>query len=132
MKNMLQPIITKLRYTYKKPESEVWVLNTDDIPIDATLINDQQIVHLAPGSVGGNHKHPRTEWFIGVGDLDFVWLDEQGISHLQHMHPNGQIILIEVPPFLPHAVRNNSQSTPGILFEFANDKMRDVEQITVA
>lgn len=127
----MKPIITNLNYTYKKPESEVWVLNTDDIPVQKEIIKDQQIVHLAPLSVGGNHKHPRTEWFIGIGDLYFVWLDEDGARHEESMHPDGQIVLIEVPPYLPHAVVNKSKDKVGILFEMADEKMEKVEQVKV-
>jgi hypothetical protein len=95
------------------------------------LIKDQQLVHLAPQSVGGNHKHPRTEWFIGIGDLVFVWLDENGEKHEEHMHPDGQIRLIKVPPFLAHAVVNKSNDKVGILFEMADGKMIDVERVEV-
>lgn len=127
----MSPLITPLNYTYKKPESEVWVLNTDDIPVDSSKIKDQQIVHLAPGSIGGNHKHPRVEWFIGIGDLLFHWLDENGKAHSEHMNPNGEIRLIEVPPFLPHAVENASSTQNGVLFEMADGKMVDVEKVSV-
>lgn len=129
--NMLSPTITNLSFTYKKSDSDVWVLNTDDIPINQDLIKDQQIVHLAPRAIGGNHKHPRTEWFIGIGDLVLVWLDESGKRHEEHMHPNGQIKLITVTPFLPHAVVNRSQDQVGILFELADGKMTDVESARV-
>jgi uncharacterized RmlC-like cupin family protein len=128
----MEPKITKLNYTYKKEGADVWVLNSDDIPIDKDKIKDQQIVHLAPQSVGGNHKHPRIEWFIAVGDLQLIWIDELGERHKEHMHPNGQIILFEIPPFLPHAVRNLSRDKSGVLFEFADGKMKDVEKIDVS
>ncbi len=127
----MQPIITELSYTYKKPGADVWVLNTDDLPINRDNIKDQQIVHLAPQSVGGNHKHQRIEWFIGIGELYFVWLDEAGKRCEQHMHPEGKIFLIEVPPLLPHAVVNKSATQAGVLFELADGKMENVEQIKV-
>jgi len=100
--NMSLPEITNLNYTYKKPDTEVWVLNTDDIPVNKELIKDQQIAHLAPQSVGGNH-----------------------------MHPDGQIKLITVPSFLAHAVVNRSQGKVGILFEMADGKMKEVGQVKV-
>lgn len=128
---MARPKIISLDYTYKKPDTEVWVLNTDDISVDKDLIKDQQIVHLAPQSVGGNHKHPRTEWFIGIGDLVFVWMDDSGAKHEWQMHPNGQIKLITVPPYLAHAVVNRSQDKVGILFEMADGKMKDVEPVKI-
>lgn len=128
---MLEPEIMDLKYTYKKEGEDVWVLNTDDIPVDMSRVKDQQIVHLAPGSKGGNHKHPRTEWFIGIGELFFVWLDESGQTHEEHMHPDGKIRLITVPPFLVHAVINRSADKVGILFELADGKMTNVEAVPV-
>lgn len=128
---MASPEIKDLEYTYKKPESEVWVLNTDDIPIDLSQIEDQQIVHLAPESAGGNHKHPRTEWFVAIGDLVIFWLDEHGEKHQEHMNPNGQLRLVKVPPFLPHAVKNISKERSGILFEFSDAKMKDVVEVKI-
>jgi hypothetical protein len=55
---MFSPKIITLDYSYKKPGADVWVLNIDDIPVDKSLIKDQQIVHFAPNAIGGNHKHP--------------------------------------------------------------------------
>lgn len=127
----MKPKITKLNYTYKKEDSDVWVLNKDDIPVDLTMVKDEQIVYLAPGSIGGNHKHPRTEWFIGIGDLYFHWLDENGVKQSEHMHPDGQILLIEVPPYLAHAVENISSEMFGILFEMADGKMKNIERVSV-
>lgn len=127
----MEPIITPLQYTYKKPDADVWVLNTSDIPLDFTKIKDQQLVHLGPLSVGGNHKHPRKEWFIGIGDLELFWLDENGVQKSTLMHPNGQILLFEIPPFLPHAVKNISKNNVAVLFDYADDLMSDVEQMKV-
>lgn len=47
------------------------------------------------------------------------------------MQPNGQILLIEVPPFLPHAVLNKSNLKIGLLFELADAKMTDVEDVEI-
>lgn len=126
----MKPIGTKLAFTYKKEDSDVWVLNFEDIPVDKSKIRDQQIVHLAPGSIGGNHKHPRTEWFVALGDLTVHWLDEDGVRHELPMNPDGQLLLIEIPPHLPHAVQNTS-SQSAVLFELADGKMIDKETITV-
>lgn len=127
MKLTIQP----LNYTYKKQHADVWVLNTADIPVEESLIADVQLVHLSAGSVGGNHKHPRTEWFIGIGDLLFVWLDENGEQQQAHMNPEGNILLISVPPYLPHAVVNTSKDMFGILYEMADGKMKEVETVPV-
>lgn len=127
----MQPVITPLSYTYKKRDSDVWVLNTKDIPLDFTQIKDTQVVNLAPQSTGGNHKHQRTEWFVAIGELEFSWLDEVGSRQSLLMNPNGQLHLIEVPPFLPHAVRNISDTKGGILFEFGDGELLDVTDCEV-
>jgi hypothetical protein len=54
----MQPIITTISYTYKKQESPVFVLNTDDIPVSKEIVRDMQIIQFGPGSIGGNHFHP--------------------------------------------------------------------------
>jgi uncharacterized RmlC-like cupin family protein len=129
---MSSPKITNLDFTYKKPDADVWVLNTDDIPVHKEAIKDSQIVHLGTQSVGGNHKHSRTEWFVGFGNLVFVWLDEKGDKHEEPMHAEGQLRLIEVPPFLPHAVVNRSHDKVGILYEMADEKkMKESEKVEV-
>lgn len=123
---MKSPTITDLNSTYKRPDVDFWVLNTDDMPVEKELVRDQQVVHLAPESVGGNHFHSRTEWIIGIGDLVFVWLDEEGRQQETHMHPEGRIRLSTVPPMLPHAVVNKSRDKVGVLYEMADGKMKDV------
>ncbi len=128
---MQKPKITKLNFTYKRDDGDVWVLNLDDVPIDKNLIKDQQIVYFGPESVGGNHKHPRVEWFIGVGDLSLIWIDENGEKHEESMNPDDQLLLIEIPTFLPHAVKNNSDSKQAFLFEYANAKMEKAETIKI-
>ena len=125
------PKFQELDYTYKKEEQEVWVLNDVDIPVDWELVKDRQMVHLAPGSAGGNHKHPRTEWFIGIGPLEFMWIDREGTTHVSHMNPDGQIQLITVSPHLPHAVVNTSDIERGVLLEFADGKMENVVPVDV-
>jgi uncharacterized RmlC-like cupin family protein len=63
--------------------------------------------------------------------LVFVWLDENGVRKEEHLHPDGQIRLITVPPYLPHAVVNKSNDKIGILFELADAKQKDVEKVKV-
>jgi hypothetical protein len=126
---MPSPTITALNYTYKKPDTDVWVLNTTDIPVPFEKIKDQQIVHLAPQSTGGNHRHPRTEWWVAIGELELIWQDENGEVHTEHMNPEGKILLIEMPPLVPHAVRNISNTQRGILMEWADEKMKDAEVV---
>ena len=123
--------IEPLHYSYIKPDGGIWVLNYDDIPVNKEFVQDEQLVHFAPGSVGGNHRHPRREWFIGIGDLVFIWLDNEGKVHQEEMNPGGQIMLISVPPHLPHAVANLSEDRFGILYEMADGKMKDGKAVKV-
>lgn len=125
----MKPKITKIRFTYKREDSDIWVLNKKDIPVDEEKIKDEQIVYIAPGNSGGNHKHPRTEWFIAIGELTFYWLDQNETQHSEKMNPNGQLMLFEIPPFLPHAVKNESQDKIGIIFELADAVQENVEKI---
>ena len=128
----MKPKIIELDYTYKKEGQEVWVLDLDDVPIDKSLVADQRIVHLAPKSLGGNHKHQRSEWLIGIGeDLIFAWLDADNNLHEEQMHPDGKIRLIIVPPQVPHAVVNKSAEKVGVLFEFSDSKSSEVEKVQV-
>jgi uncharacterized RmlC-like cupin family protein len=127
----MKPVIQEISFTYKKKNAGVWVLNTKDIPVDQTKINNVQLVYLAPRQVGGNHKHQRTEWFVGIGDLQFIWLDAQGAQHSEPMNPDGQLRLITVPPFLPHAVANISADVAGVLYEMADGELQEVEEVGV-
>jgi len=127
----MQPKITKLDFTYKRPDTDTWVLNLGDIPVDRSKIKDQQLARMAPGAFGGNHKHSRTEWFVAVGELVFFWLDSEGNRHQEEMNPSGQLLLIEVPPFLPHSVLNQSKDQPGILFELSDVIFDDDEDSEV-
>lgn len=127
----MRPKITKLNYTYKKETGDVFVLNTDDIPVNKELIKDTQIVNIGPGVIAGNHKHSRIEWFVALGDLVLIWIDEEGKQQETHMNPEGGLRLIEVPPYLPHAVVNRSKTEKGIIFEMASAKMIDKEDVKV-
>lgn len=128
---MSSPLITALQPTYRKADSDIWVLNIEDIPVPTEPVNDRQLVHLSPGNIGGNHSHPRTEWFVAIGkNITFYWLDEAGWLCHEQMAPEGEILLFEVPPFLPHAIKNESEQS-GMLMEFGSDKMKDVERVMV-
>lgn len=125
---MTQPIIKTIEYSYKKAGTDIWVLNIDDIPINKKDYKDIQLINIPPGNSGGNHHHPRTEWFIALGDqLELHWLDEKrNQTQSMPMHVTGKLCMITIPPHLPHAVTNKSTTQMQILFELADDKMTDV------
>lgn len=111
--------------TYKR-ENGLWVLDLDKIKIPFD-IKERSIVNIPPGQIGGNHKHPRREAFIGVGEgLELSW-NQDGKTERVNMNPEGELFLFLIPPYIEHAVINNSEITNGILIEFADEAQRDVE-----
>ena len=129
----MNPIFVPLPFSYKHPNSEVWVFNTTSLPIPSRKIKDQQMIVLGPGAVGGNHKHPRTEWFIAMSPgLQLYWLDEQGnVQERELFSQKEELILVEMPPFVPHAVKNIGNTEKAILIEFADDKIKKNEHVKV-
>ncbi|MEO8582075.1 MAG: hypothetical protein ABI425_05905 [Patescibacteria group bacterium] len=129
----MKPIIIPLPFSYKKPNAEVWVFNTTALPIPVRKIKDQQMIVIGPGAVGGNHKHPRTEWFIAFSPgLKLFWLDEQNmVQEVDMFSKKEELVLIEMPPFVPHAVKNMDKKQKVILIEFADEKMKNSEFIQV-
>jgi len=128
---MASPEIVNLNITPREQGSSKWALNFDSVPIDWDNIKDKRIVYLGPGLVGGNHRHPRTEWFIGMGDLVFVWLDEDGVRKETPMFPDGKVKMITVPSFVPHAIINRSDDQFAILLELGSGKLEHVEPMDV-
>lgn len=129
----MQPKIIEIQPSYKK-ESGVWVLDFDDISLTKDfLLKQRAVVYMPPQKYAGNHKHPRTELFLGIGGgMEFIWLDENNEKHIERMNPDGKILLIQVPPFIPHVTHNNSDSM-GIIIEFADAKqtLQDVERVNI-
>ena len=128
---MSSPKFKKLDYSYKRENIDLWKLNLDDIPVDKDEIKVSEIIHFPPGGLGGNHKHPRTEWFIGIGELVFYWIDEAGNKQEKFMNLDDGLLLIKIPPNVPHAVKNISEFKFGILLEYADAKQYDVEKVVV-
>lgn len=126
---MPTPTITPLNYTFKKDTADLWALNLQDIPVNTSKIADKQIVSIGPNSFGGNHKHPRTEWFIALDPLQLIWLDEDNNQHTEEMFAENQLFLITIPPYLPHVVLNTSATHRATLFEYADAEQHDVERV---
>ena len=116
----------KINLTYKKSNG-LWVLDLNKRILPNNFIpKEQSVVYLPPLKVGGNHKHPRTEIFIGIGDLELIWLDEKGIKKTELLNFNSQNYIFVVLPFTPHAVVNKSKNNFGILIEWADAKQHEV------
>jgi uncharacterized RmlC-like cupin family protein len=110
---------------YKK-ENGLYVQEIDrtDLPLGFKP-KVRHLVTIPPGVTSANHRHPRTEGFIGVGDnLTFYWLDEHGTRKSENMVPEGEHLLFVVPPNVPHAIVNNSDA-PAVLLEYADKPQID-------
>jgi len=118
--------------TYKK-ETGLWYLDIPDIPIPSDFkVVEKSIVCIPPKEQGGNHKHPRREAFVGIGEgLELAWLDENNDIHTRKMYTADHCILFIIPSFLPHVVSNNSTSEIGFLFEQADALQTNVEEVIV-
>ncbi|MCB0745038.1 MAG: hypothetical protein KDC67_14110, partial [Ignavibacteriae bacterium] len=122
--------VIKLEPKYVR-ENVLQVLELDSIKIpDGIEIKDQSIVHMFPGAVGGNHKHPRIEIFIGFGDLAFYYMEDE-LKSIKFGNDIGFMKMIVVPSMLPHAVRNESDTEQAVLYELANAKQYDSVQVEV-
>ena len=113
--------------SYKK-DNGIWVLNLDAIPIPIHFRPRQKsIICLPPKTIAGNHKHQRTEIFVGIGEeLELCWLDSDNNQKSEKMNPNGKLFVFKVPPYLSHAIRNNSEKHSAFLLEHASIAQRGV------
>ena len=117
--------------TYQK-DNGLWNLETLSLPFPANFqIKERNIVYIPAEQFGGNHKHPRTEAFVGIGeDLFIVWLDDKGKRHEEKMMEGTQLFFFVVTPFTPHAVVNRGSGF-AVLIEFADGPNINVERAQV-
>ncbi len=127
----MKPIEIPFKPTYVK-NNGTWVLNLKDIPLPPEFnIAEQSIISIPPKQIGGNHKHPRTEAFVGIGeDLELHWLDEKGSEQKQSMSAKNELKVFIIQPNLAHTVVNNGD-LPAILIEIANAPQHKVEAVPV-
>lgn len=114
---------------YKKDEG-FWVIRTqeqfDQIPFE---VQEQSLITIPSGEIGGNHKHPRKEAFIGLGEkLYLVWQDSDGKVHEEKMEDENVNLFI-IPTMIPHAVINKSKIAVATLYEYASEPQHDVERV---
>ncbi|KKS94597.1 MAG: hypothetical protein UV68_C0007G0014 [Candidatus Collierbacteria bacterium GW2011_GWC2_43_12] len=126
----MYPLITEIQYTSIKPGQDIRILNWKEFSF-LERVKDTQVINFAPQTIGGNHRHPRTEWYIAFGELILYWLDKSGKRHRRHLNPKGKLLLVEIPPYLPHAVRNLSADFPGFLLELADAPQTGVEKLNI-
>ena len=118
--------------TYKR-DTGVWVLHTQTVAIAPDfVVKEQSIVSIPPLQIGGNHKHPRREAFLGFGkELFLVWQDADQQLHEEAMNADDTIYLFLVESLVPHAVINKSSDSTAILYEYADDTQHDVVPVPV-
>ena len=119
---MLKPEFIFFNYSYQRPDNNISIANFTDLPLDFNLVKDQRLVNFPAGTIGGNHFHSRTEWFLPLGDLTIYWQDsDQSLHHQFISHRDSdQLCLIKIPSLLPHALKNHS-SEPLFMLEFADE-----------
>jgi uncharacterized cupin superfamily protein len=107
-------------------------LETLSLPLPENFqIKERNVVYIPAGEFGGNHKHSRTEAFIGIGEqLFIVWLDDKGKKHEDKMMDGEQLFFFIVEPFTPHAVINKGSGF-AVLVELADRSNDDVERFEV-
>lgn len=128
----MQPEVIKFNPSYTR-EDGLMVINKEDVPFPEKLdLTEDSIVVFPPNAKGGNHKHPRTEVFVGFGELILYWLDENGEKQSMHMSgESSSLLLFVIPPFLAHAVVNESESEQAVLYEWADAKQHDVQSVDI-
>jgi uncharacterized RmlC-like cupin family protein len=123
--------ITNIDPLYQKPNG-VYVQEIDriDLPLGFEPVV-RHLVTIPKGAVSANHKHPRKEAFIGIGDdLEFTWLDETNHVQTFQMNLDGKLHLIVVDSHVAHAIKNNSQS-PAVLLEYADRTQKESDVVGV-
>ena len=126
-------MITKIPInpSYRKANG-LWNLRTDQLPLPKDFeVMERGVVYIPAGEYGGNHKHPRREEFVGIGDdLYIVWIDQDGNKHIDKMLDGEQLFLFDIAPNTPHVVVNESMGF-AILVELATGSNINVERFDV-
>lgn len=120
--------------TYRK-ENGLWLLNIDSPDLPTTFpIHERNVIYIPAGEFGGNHRHPRSEAFIGVsGNLELTWQDHNGKKHVEAMCPeekNDLLTLFVIQSMTPHVVMNRGKNA-AVLIEFADQAQHDVEPVNL-
>ncbi len=81
------------------------------------VVKEMHLVSLEPGAVRGNHLHELgREWIVIFGgQASIAWRSENRASiQIDRIDP-ATTAMFEIPPGLPHAIRNDSALTIFIL-----------------
>src|SRR5688572_27696319 len=100
-------MIRKIPIDPIRRDNGLWNLQTHLLPLPkGFVVKETNLITIPAGVFGGNHSHPRTEIFIGVGNLYLEWQDSKGNHHSETMADVGQLFMYIVEPHTPHAVVN--------------------------
>lgn len=111
-------------------ENGLFIIDIDKVDAISFTVKERLVVSIPPKGLGGNHRHPRWEAFIGLGSgLKMTWQDDEGSNHEEAMNPDGKLFLFVISPNTPHVVVNNSETEQGILLEFADEEQRGVKLV---
>lgn len=93
-------------------------------------LGNLHVVSMAPGSVRGNHLHPKsTEWIqVLGGPVEIAWRSGEAGERHSSIVEGDRTVLFEIPPGVSHALRNNSRETI-FLCCFADAGERDTVHI---
>lgn len=130
----MEPVkIYSIEPLYKKSNGlYVQEIDRTDLPLEFEPLV-RHLVTVPAGEISANHKHPRKEAFIGIGDdLEFIWLDNDGQKRHEKMNHNGELKLFVVDSFTPHAIKNSS-TAPAVLLEYADREQvdQDIELVSL-
>lgn len=98
-----------------------WTLDTQHVvPEDLFTPKWQALISIEPKQIAGNHYHPWQEVLLGFGrGALFLWQDEHGTIHKEPMDPDSdQLHYFVIPPNVPHAVVNTSDTERIHLYEY--------------
>jgi hypothetical protein len=130
VKSFVEHIRVEPRY---RREDGLVAIGIDEFPLpDEFEVRDSALIHIPPGVVGGNHRHPRVELFLTTNvALQLHWVDlENDVTHVEAMTTSDEIWLWVVPSLVPHAIVNTGDE-PAMLYELANALQHDVEAYPV-
>ena len=120
----------EVEWNYRREDGLGVVKELKNILPEGFEVKEESVVYFPGGAVGGNHKHPRVEVFVGFGDLELVW-EEEGEIKREDMFEEGGLKMFLISEFAPHAVVNKSETEMGILIEWADGEQRDVESVNL-
>ena len=77
-------------------------------------LNDMHVAEILPGAIRGNHFHQRRREVLCIryaGDWSFHWDSGPNTEVRSQRFSGSGAVLIEIPPSVSHAVRNDGIAT---------------------